>query len=209
MVLINITFTTLFLIFPCRFLVLLSVSVYIPYIPCIMCMCTWLALVSSMYDHLLSLLFSLFSISFSSLLPALSVSLHPSACSSTNCAADNLFTRATITHWHLLGRLDHNDGNVDEEGSILRRTSLAKLHSLTIEAPITKVINIIAAAQQNCPLYIAQALERVLEILRTTELYSPQFFDGNKVRTDDPLTTDLLGALLAVIYFLLTIRLLE
>ncbi|CAG7722727.1 unnamed protein product, partial [Allacma fusca] len=82
-------------------------------------------------------------------------------------------------------------------GSILRRQSLAKLHSLTIEAPITKVINIIAAAQQNCPLYVAQALERVLEILRTTELYSPQFFDGNKVRSDDPLTTDLLGALLS------------
>ncbi|ODM89705.1 High affinity cAMP-specific and IBMX-insensitive 3',5'-cyclic phosphodiesterase 8B [Orchesella cincta] len=81
--------------------------------------------------------------------------------------------------------------------SILRRQSLAKLHSLTIEAPITKVINIIAAAQQNCPLYIAQALEKVLEILRTTELYSPQFFEGNRMKSDDPLTTDLLGALLS------------
>lgn len=76
---------------------------------------------------------------------------------------------------------------------------MAKLHSLTIEAPITKVINIIAAAQQNCPLYIAQALEKVLEILRTTELYSPQFFEGgSKIKSDDPLTTDLLGALLSV-----------
>ena len=155
-----------------------------------------------MYDHLLSLLFSPLSLSFSSL-PLFSTSICPPA-------ANSAYLLAPITHGHLLGRLDHNDGNVDEEGtSILRRTSLAKLHSLTIEAPITKVINIIAAAQQNCPLYIAQALERVLEILRTTELYSPQFFDGNKVRTDDPLTTDLLGALLAVIYFLLTIRLLE
>jgi len=88
---------------------------------------------------------------------------------------------------------------MDGKGSILRRQSLAKLHSLTIEAPITKVINIIAAAQQNCPLYIAQALEKVLEILRTTELYSPQFFEGgSKIKSDDPLTTDLLGALLSV-----------
>lgn len=89
--------------------------------------------------------------------------------------------------------------DIMDKGSILRRQSLAKLHSLTIEAPITKVINIIAAAQQNCPLYIAQALEKVLEILRTTELYSPQFFEGgNKMKSEDPLTTDLLGALLSV-----------
>ena len=81
---------------------------------------------------------------------------------------------------------------------MLRRQSVAKLHSLTIEAPITKVINIIAAAQQSCPLYIAETLEKVLEILRTTEIYSPQFFEGNRVRSDDPLTTDLLGALLSV-----------
>ncbi|XP_021956702.1 high affinity cAMP-specific and IBMX-insensitive 3',5'-cyclic phosphodiesterase 8A isoform X2 [Folsomia candida] len=88
--------------------------------------------------------------------------------------------------------------DIMDKGSILRRQSLAKLHSLTIEAPITKVINIIAAAQQNCPLYIAQALEKVLEILRTTELYSPQFFEGgSKIKSDDPLTTDLLGALLS------------
>lgn len=113
--------------------------------------------------------------------------------------------------------------DIMDKGSILRRQSLAKLHSLTIEAPITKVshfswtprynftfneltqlqlkvINIIAAAQQNCPLYIAQALEKVLEILRTTELYSPQFFEGSfkGIKSDDPLTTDLLGALLSV-----------
>ena len=42
-----------------------------------------------------------------------------------------------------------------------RRPSGAKLHSLAVEAPMTKVINIILAAQENSPLYIAQALDKV------------------------------------------------
>ncbi|CAL8088263.1 unnamed protein product [Orchesella dallaii] len=96
-----------------------------------------------------------------------------------------------------LRKASYDIKSISNDSSILRRQSLAKLHSLTIEAPITKVINIIATAQQNCPVYIAQALEKVLEILRTTELYSPQFFEGNRAKSDDPLTTDLLGALLS------------
>ncbi|XP_054042875.1 high affinity cAMP-specific and IBMX-insensitive 3',5'-cyclic phosphodiesterase 8B isoform X3 [Rissa tridactyla] len=74
-----------------------------------------------------------------------------------------------------------------------RYSSMARIHSMTIEAPITKVINIINAAQENSPITVAEALDRVLEILRTTELYSPQL--GTK--DEDPHTSDLVGGLMS------------
>ncbi|XP_059830471.1 high affinity cAMP-specific and IBMX-insensitive 3',5'-cyclic phosphodiesterase 8B isoform X4 [Hypanus sabinus] len=73
-----------------------------------------------------------------------------------------------------------------------RHSSMARIHSMTIEAPITKVINIINTAQENSPVTVAEALDRVLEILRTTELYSPQL--GSK--DDDPHTSNLVGGLM-------------
>uniref|UniRef100_A0A673X5A2 Phosphodiesterase n=1 Tax=Salmo trutta TaxID=8032 RepID=A0A673X5A2_SALTR len=73
-----------------------------------------------------------------------------------------------------------------------RHSSMARIHSMTIEAPITKVINIINAAQESSPMPVAEALDRVLEILRTTELYSPQL--GTK--EEDPHTNDLVGGLM-------------
>ncbi|KAJ7994587.1 hypothetical protein DPEC_G00251020 [Dallia pectoralis] len=79
------------------------------------------------------------------------------------------------------------------DGSSQRRhSSMARIHSMTIEAPITKVINIINAAQESSPMPVAEALDRVLEILRTTELYSPQL--GTK--EEDPHTNDLVGGLM-------------
>ncbi|XP_068131475.1 high affinity cAMP-specific and IBMX-insensitive 3',5'-cyclic phosphodiesterase 8A isoform X4 [Hyperolius riggenbachi] len=79
------------------------------------------------------------------------------------------------------------------DGSSQRRhSSMARIHSMTIEAPITKVINIINSAQENSPMPVAEALDRVLEILRTTELYSPQL--GTK--EEDPHTNDLVGGLM-------------
>uniref|UniRef100_A0AAY5KUT8 Phosphodiesterase n=1 Tax=Esox lucius TaxID=8010 RepID=A0AAY5KUT8_ESOLU len=81
------------------------------------------------------------------------------------------------------------------DGSSQRRhSSMARIHSMTIEAPITKVINIINAAQESSPMPVAEALDRVLEILRTTELYSPQL--GTK--EEDPHTNDLVGGLMTV-----------
>ncbi|XP_048875014.1 high affinity cAMP-specific and IBMX-insensitive 3',5'-cyclic phosphodiesterase 8B isoform X2 [Brienomyrus brachyistius] len=74
-----------------------------------------------------------------------------------------------------------------------RYSSMARIHSMTIEAPITKVINIINAAQENSPVTVAEALDRVLEILRTTELYSPQLAS----KEDDPHTNDLVGGLMS------------
>lgn len=59
---------------------------------------------------------------------------------------------------------------------------------------IIKVINIINAAQESSPMPVAEALDRVLEILRTTELYSPQL--GTK--DEDPHTNDLVGGLMTV-----------
>uniref|UniRef100_UPI00398F5F03 high affinity cAMP-specific and IBMX-insensitive 3',5'-cyclic phosphodiesterase 8B isoform X2 n=1 Tax=Pristiophorus japonicus TaxID=55135 RepID=UPI00398F5F03 len=73
-----------------------------------------------------------------------------------------------------------------------RHSSMARIHSMTIEAPITKVINIINTAQENSPVTVAEALDRVLEILRTTELYSPQLGTND----DDPHTNNLVGGLM-------------
>ncbi|XP_061077100.1 high affinity cAMP-specific and IBMX-insensitive 3',5'-cyclic phosphodiesterase 8A-like isoform X2 [Conger conger] len=79
------------------------------------------------------------------------------------------------------------------DGSSQRRnSSMARIHSMTIEAPITKVINIINAAQESSPMPVSDALERVLEILRTTELYSPQLAP----KEEDPHTNDLVGGLM-------------
>ena len=46
--------------------------------------------------------------------------------------------------------------------SMMRRTSSAKIyHHLSVEAPITKVINILMSARESSPPYIAQALDKV------------------------------------------------
>ena len=60
--------------------------------------------------------------------------------------------------------------------------------------PVPQVINIINAAQESSPMPVAEALDRVLEILRTTELYSPAL--GTK--DEDPHTNDLVGGLMTV-----------
>lgn len=59
---------------------------------------------------------------------------------------------------------------------------------------LAQVINIINAAQESSPVTVAEALDRVLEILRTTELYSPQLAS----KEDDPHTNDLVGGLMNV-----------
>lgn len=84
-----------------------------------------------------------------------------------------------------------------EVSSQRRHSSMARIHSMTIEAPITKVINIINAAQESSPMPVTEALDRVLEILRTTELYSPQF----GAKDDDPHANDLVGGLMSVSIF--------
>ncbi|CRK86262.1 CLUMA_CG000166, isoform A [Clunio marinus] len=75
----------------------------------------------------------------------------------------------------------------------LRRTSLAKLSSLPLEAPITKVLSILAQVQENCSNDEAKLLDRVIEFLKREGLYSPQI---KEIRPEDPVATDLIGALL-------------
>ncbi|XP_068083282.1 high affinity cAMP-specific and IBMX-insensitive 3',5'-cyclic phosphodiesterase 8 isoform X2 [Anabrus simplex] len=78
----------------------------------------------------------------------------------------------------------------------IRRQSMSKLHNLSIEAPITKVITLITSAQENSTPEVAAVLEKVVDILRTTELYSPVMKE-DKVRTGDAVTSDLIAALLS------------
>ena len=77
----------------------------------------------------------------------------------------------------------------------LRRTSLAKLSALPLEAPITKVVTILGQVQESCSPDEARLLDKVMEFLKREGLYSPQM---KEMRTDDPVATDLIGALLTV-----------
>lgn len=77
----------------------------------------------------------------------------------------------------------------------LRRTSLAKLSQLPLEAPITKVLSLLAQVQENCSADESKLLDRVMEFLKREGLYSPQM---KEIRTEDPVATDLIGALLTV-----------
>lgn len=105
----------------------------------------------------------------------------------------------TTSDASLIERLKDTDYSIVNGGVYgfpRRRESVTKIHSMTIEAPITKVINIINAAQENSPITVVQALDRVLEILRTSELYSPYL--SQQLRADeDPMTTDLVGGIMS------------
>ncbi|KAJ8717338.1 hypothetical protein PYW08_005737 [Mythimna loreyi] len=82
----------------------------------------------------------------------------------------------------------------------LRRTSLAKLQGLPLEAPITKVISLLSAATEGAPPSTVACIDRAVDMLRTSELYSPQMRGGDDPRmrgVEDPIATDLIGALLS------------
>ncbi|XP_060035452.1 high affinity cAMP-specific and IBMX-insensitive 3',5'-cyclic phosphodiesterase 8A isoform X7 [Erinaceus europaeus] len=85
------------------------------------------------------------------------------------------------------------DGRGRRVSTQRRHSSLARIHSMTIEAPITKVINLIIAAQESSPAWVTEALDQVLETLRAAELYSPQF----EAKDDDPHASDLVGGLVS------------
>lgn len=74
-----------------------------------------------------------------------------------------------------------------------RIESSSKVHSMTIEAPITKAISMISSLQETCPVTIVRSLDRVLEVLRSSELYSPYF--TQQVR-NDKMTSELVGGLM-------------
>ncbi|KAH8402395.1 hypothetical protein KR009_011824 [Drosophila setifemur] len=92
---------------------------------------------------------------------------------------------------HSVRRCSFDVRSIASDG--LRRTSLAKLTSLPLEAPITKIINLLSQVQENCSADEARLIDKVLEFLKREGLYSPQM---KEIRTDDPIATDLIGALL-------------
>ncbi|XP_049815169.1 high affinity cAMP-specific and IBMX-insensitive 3',5'-cyclic phosphodiesterase 8A isoform X1 [Schistocerca nitens] len=95
---------------------------------------------------------------------------------------------------HSVRRNSYDIRSVSSDG--IRRQSIAKLHNLSIEAPITKVISLIATAQETSSPEVVHMLDKVVDILRTTELYSPVMKE-DKVRPGDPVTSDLISALLS------------
>ncbi|CAG9821630.1 unnamed protein product [Phaedon cochleariae] len=81
----------------------------------------------------------------------------------------------------------------------LRRTSLAKLNALPIEAPITKVISLIDQARDgaNQNPTVVQLLDKVEDILKNSDMYSTHVKEDLKMRTDEPVVSDLITALLS------------
>ena len=53
------------------------------------------------------------------------------------------------------------------------------------------------ATQENSPVLVAQALDKVLEILKNSELYSPQF-PNQQTKPDDQMASDLVSGLISV-----------
>ncbi|XP_063905882.1 high affinity cAMP-specific and IBMX-insensitive 3',5'-cyclic phosphodiesterase 8 isoform X2 [Zophobas morio] len=77
-----------------------------------------------------------------------------------------------------------------------RRTSLAKLNALPLEAPITKLISLLDQAKDGCGSnpQVLQLLDKVEDILRTPELYAPNVKED---RNEEPIVSELITALLS------------
>lgn len=88
---------------------------------------------------------------------------------------------------------------------LLRRKYISKIHNTNFQ-----IVGLIASAQEYSsgnPQVVA-VLDKVIEALRSTELYTPVMRDDYRVQTGEPVATDLIGALLAVSFilnFLLTL----
>ncbi|XP_046472198.1 high affinity cAMP-specific and IBMX-insensitive 3',5'-cyclic phosphodiesterase 8A isoform X2 [Neodiprion pinetum] len=79
-----------------------------------------------------------------------------------------------------------------------RRSSFTKIHNLPLEAPITRVIGILSTALNDMSTTspeLALQMYKAIELLKGTELYTPQLREDT--RGYDPVTEDLVGALLA------------
>lgn len=59
-----------------------------------------------------------------------------------------------------------------------------------------KVVSILCQVQENCSPEESRLLDKVMDFLKREGLYNPQI---KEMRTDDPVATDLIGALLMVI----------
>lgn len=79
-----------------------------------------------------------------------------------------------------------------DSAALNRRQCFAKFHAMTIEAPITKVINMLTTTQENSPPFVAQSLDRVIDVLRSTDLYNPLLGFG-KNKPEDQMMSDLVS----------------
>ncbi|XP_058807662.1 high affinity cAMP-specific and IBMX-insensitive 3',5'-cyclic phosphodiesterase 8 isoform X2 [Phymastichus coffea] len=78
-----------------------------------------------------------------------------------------------------------------------RRSSVAKLHNLPLEAPITKVITLLHTAMTDTVNPdVATQIDKAIEILKTTELYAPYVREDDEL-FNDPVASDLIGALIS------------
>ncbi|XP_031777646.1 high affinity cAMP-specific and IBMX-insensitive 3',5'-cyclic phosphodiesterase 8 [Nasonia vitripennis] len=78
-----------------------------------------------------------------------------------------------------------------------RRCSVAKIHNLPLEAPITKVITLLTTAMTEAVSPdVAMQIDKAIEILKTTELYAPYVREADEL-FNDPVTSDLIGALIS------------
>lgn len=69
------------------------------------------------------------------------------------------------------------------------------LDSANFVVSVVQVINMIAALQETSPLCVVESLDKVLEALRSSELYAPYF---TKQVRDDKMTSELVGGLMTV-----------
>ncbi|XP_060519111.1 high affinity cAMP-specific and IBMX-insensitive 3',5'-cyclic phosphodiesterase 8 isoform X2 [Cylas formicarius] len=81
----------------------------------------------------------------------------------------------------------------------LRRTSLAKLNALPLEAPITKIVGLIDQVRETSSSnpQVIQLLDKVEDILKSSELYSSQVKEDYRIRSDEPVVSELITALLS------------
>ncbi|KAL1429882.1 hypothetical protein MTO96_015388 [Rhipicephalus appendiculatus] len=82
----------------------------------------------------------------------------------------------------------------DAAGSNKRQAYAAKYHAMTIEGPVTKVVNMLMATKDNCAASVGQSLDRVIDILKSTELYNPQL-SASMGKAEDQMTSDLVAGL--------------
>ncbi|XP_075721688.1 high affinity cAMP-specific and IBMX-insensitive 3',5'-cyclic phosphodiesterase 8B isoform X3 [Rhipicephalus microplus] len=82
----------------------------------------------------------------------------------------------------------------DAAGSNKRQAYAAKYHAMTIEGPVTKVVNMLMATKDNCAASVGQSLDRVIDILKSTELYNPQL-SASMGKAEDQITSDLVAGL--------------
>ncbi|XP_023245667.1 high affinity cAMP-specific and IBMX-insensitive 3',5'-cyclic phosphodiesterase 8-like [Copidosoma floridanum] len=120
-------------------------------------------------------------------------------------AVESISSRTSFEHYSPRGSLQSSIGGRQSlelhTWSKTRRSTatIAKLHNLPLESPITKVVAVLtsALADSESP-EVREQIDTAIEILKKAELYSPRLRDGDPLPVSDPVTADLLGALISV-----------